>query len=341
MVDNRIINGIFLKKRTLKAEKMQLIRGLYNLANHKDLAKGSVISIGNFDGVHLGHQNILARLCDQALERNLPSVVMLFEPQPREFFANKQANSTACIAPARLMRLRDKLKYLEQAGVDFVLCVRFNERFANLSADAFIRELLVKQLRVRYLSVGDDFHFGANRTGDFALLRNAGLKYRFAVEDSQTLNHAEQRVSSSLIRTALQQDDLVLAEKLLGKPYSICGRVAHGNKLGRTIGFPTANIMLNRLVTPLQGVFAVQIQTQTGRHNGIANVGNRPTINGTKPLLEVHIFDFNRSIYGEAIEVFFIRKIRNEVKFPDFEALKAQIEKDREQAVEFFKHFAN
>ncbi|WGE34026.1 bifunctional riboflavin kinase/FAD synthetase [Actinobacillus genomosp. 1] len=319
---------------------MQLIRGLYNLTNHKDLAKGSVVSIGNFDGVHLGHQNILARLCDQSLERDLPSVVMLFEPQPREFFANKRAKSTTCTPPARLMRLRDKLKYLEQSGIDFVLCVRFNERFANLSADDFISELLVKQLRVRYLSVGDDFRFGVNRTGDFSLLRNAGLKYRFAVEDSQTLSHAEQRVSSSLIREALQQDNLVLAEKLLGKPYSICGRVAHGNKLGRTIGFPTANIMLNRLVTPLQGVFAVQIQTKMGKYNGIANVGNRPTINGTKPLLEVHLFDFNRSIYGEAIEVFFIRKIRNEVKFPSFEALKIQIEKDREQAVEFFSNVA-
>ncbi|WGE31345.1 bifunctional riboflavin kinase/FAD synthetase [Actinobacillus genomosp. 2] len=317
---------------------MRLIRGLYNLENHSTLAKGCVLSIGNFDGVHLGHQNILARLCDQSLEVGLPSVVMLFEPQPREFFVKKTENLTTS-APARLMRLRDKLKYLAEAGVDFVLCIRFSEAFSQLSATDFIRELLVKQLKVRYLSVGDDFRFGAKRAGDFEMLHNAGLKYRFAVEESHTHSFKNERISSSFIRQALQDNQLALVEQLLGRPYSIAGRVAHGNKLGRTIGFPTANIMLNRLVIPLQGVFAVQIQTKSGKYNGIANVGNRPTINGTKPLLEVHILDFNRSIYGESIEVFFIHKIRDEVKFPSFEALKAQIEKDRLQAVEFFKEF--
>ena len=319
---------------------MQLIRGFHNLDNYPTLTKGCVLSIGNFDGVHIGHQNILARLCDQALELDLPSVVMLFEPQPREFFAKKSKNSTACNPPARLMRLRDKLKYLEEAGVDFVLCVRFSEKFAQISADDFISDLLAKRLKVRYLSVGDDFRFGAKRSGDFETLRNAGLKYRFAVEESHTHSLNEERISSSLVREALQNNQLDLAEKLLGKPYSILGRVAHGNKLGRTIGFPTANIMLNRLVTPIQGVFAVKVKTKQGSFNGIANVGNRPTINGTKPLLEVHIFDFNASIYGEAIEVVFLKKLRNEIKFPDFETLKAQIEKDRLQAVEFFENFA-
>ncbi|WP_150539833.1 bifunctional riboflavin kinase/FAD synthetase [Actinobacillus vicugnae] len=320
---------------------MQLIRGFHNLERVHALQKGCVLTIGNFDGVHLGHQNILARLCDKSLELGLPSVVMLFEPQPREFFAKKSENLTASHVPARLMRLRDKLKYLQEAGVDFVLCVRFSNKFAALSADTFIRELLVKRLQVRYLSIGDDFRFGAKRAGNFEMLHNAGLKYRFAVEESHTHSFDSERISSSLIRQALQKNELSLACKLLGKPYSIAGRVAHGNKLGRTIGFPTANIMLNRLVIPLQGVFAVQIQTKTGKYNGIANVGNRPTINGTKPLLEVHIFEFNHSIYGEAIEVFFMHKIRDEVKFPSFEALKTQIAKDREQAVEFFKEFAS
>lgn len=315
---------------------MQLIRGFHNLAKCSALNKGCVLSIGNFDGVHLGHQNILARLCDKSLELNLPSVVMVFEPQPREFFAKKSGNLTACSAPARLMRLRDKLKCLEEAGVDFVLCVRFGEKFAQISADEFIVELLVKQLKVRYLSVGDDFRFGAKRSGDFLTLRNAGLKYRFAVEESHTHSLDESRISSSLVREALQNNNLSLAEKLLGKPYSIHGRVAHGNKLGRTIGFPTANIMLNRLVTPIQGVFAVQINSQNGSYNGIANVGNRPTINGTKPLLEVHIFDFNASIYGEIIEVIFLQKLRNEIKFSNFEELKTQIEKDRDDAKGFF-----
>ena len=190
---------------------------------------------------------------------------------------------------------------------------------------------------MRYLSVGDDFRFGAKRAGNYETLRNAGLKYRFAVEESHTHSLEAERISSSLIREALQADNLTLAEKLLGKPYSIAGRVAHGNKLGRTIGFPTANIMLNRLVTPIQGVYAVQVETKSGKFNGVANVGNRPTINGSKPLLEVHIFDFNQAIYGEAIEVSFLHKIRNEIKFPSFEELKAQIKKDYEQAVKFFE----
>ena len=320
---------------------MQLIRGFYNLANHSVLANGCILSIGNFDGVHLGHQQILARLINKSIELGLPSVVMLFEPQPREFFAKKTGDLTACNVPARLMRLRDKLKYLEKSGVDFVLCVRFSERFAKLTAEEFIQDLLVKQLKVRYLSVGDDFRFGAKRVGDYHTLQEAGKTFDFTVEESHTHSFEQDRISSSLIRELLQKDKLALVEKLLGKPYSIAGRVAHGNKLGRTIGFPTANIMLNRLVVPIHGVYAVKVETKTGTYQGIANIGNRPTINGTKPLLEVHIFDFNRAIYGEAIEVSFIKKLRNEVKFSNFEALKQQIEKDKQQAVEFFEGFAD
>ena len=320
---------------------MQLIRGFYNLPNHSVLTNGCVLSIGNFDGVHLGHQQILARLINKSIELGLPSVVMLFEPQPREFFAKKVDDLTACNVPARLMRLRDKLKYLEKSGIDFVLCVRFSERFAKLTAEEFIQDLLVKQLKVRYLSVGDDFRFGAKRAGDYHTLQEAGKTFDFTVEESHTHSFEQDRISSSLIRELLQKDKLALVEKLLGKPYSIAGRVAHGNKLGRTIGFPTANIMLNRLVVPIHGVYIVSVETKTGTYQGIANVGNRPTINGTKPLLEVHIFDFNRSIYGEAIEVRFIKKLRNEVKFSNFEALKQQIEKDKQQAVEFLKAFDN
>lgn len=312
---------------------MQLIRGIHNLTLIYPLKLGCVLTIGNFDGVHLGHQQILARLVEKARELELPSVVMLFEPQPREFFAKKSENPTA--SPARLMRLRDKLHFLAQSGVDYVLCVRFNPAFASLSPQAFIT-LLVEKLSVKYLSVGDDFHFGAKRAGNFDTLKQAGEQYGFTVENSHSHTLGIERISSSLIRQALEQDNLALAEQLLGKKYTILGRVAHGNKLGRTIGFPTANIMLNRLVTPIQGVYAVQVETPQGQFNGIANVGNRPTINGTKPLLEVHIFDFNASIYGQAIEVVFLKKLRNEIKFPDFEALKAQIEKDRLQAVEFF-----
>lgn len=305
---------------------MQLIRGVHHLQQISRLAQGCVLTIGNFDGVHLGHQQILARLLEKSLELNLPSVVMVFEPQPREFFAKKSENPTA--SPARLMRLRDKLNDLAEIGVDYLLCVHFNQAFASLSPQDFIQQLLLKQLNVKYLSVGDDFHFGAKRAGNFQTLQQAGLQFGFTVENSHSHSLGDERISSSRIRTALADDDLVLAETLLGKPYRIRGRVAHGNKLGRTIGFPTANILLNRLVTPIQGVYAVQVETPLGRFNGIANVGNRPTINGTKPLLEVHIFDFQGDLYGKAIAVNFLHKVRNEIKFESFDALKLQIEKD-------------
>lgn len=302
---------------------MRLIRGIHNLCR-TELTQGCVLAIGNFDGVHLGHQQILARLKAKSAALNLPSVVMLFEPQPKEFFATQQMSSP----PARLMRLRDKLQSLSKLGIDYVLCVRFDQAFATLSPNNFIQQLLVEKLKIRYLSVGDDFHFGANRQGNFATLKQASEQFGFEIEDSESHCLGQERISSSLIREALARDDLALAERLLGKPYSIRGRVAHGNKLGRTIGFPTANIMLNRLVTPIQGVYAVQVETAEGKFNGIANVGNRPTVNGTKPLLEVHLFDFSKKIYGQAIEVNFVKKIRSEIKFNGIEQLKQQIEND-------------
>lgn len=311
---------------------MHLIRGLHNLNRTSLPQSGCVLTIGNFDGVHRGHQAILQRLKEKALALNLPAVVMVFEPQPREFFAQQRTGENP---PARLMRLRDKWHYLAQAGIDYLLCVRFNRQFAALQPGEFI-DLLAKSLNVRYLSVGDDFHFGAKRAGNFQTLLAASQTFGFEIEDAQTLCLNEARISSSRIREALKNDDLAQAEQLLGKPYSIRGRVAHGNKLGRTIGFPTANIMLNRLVTPIQGVYAVQTDTAYGCFNGIANVGNRPTINGSKPLLEVHLFDFNHAIYGQAIEVRFLKKIRAEIKFADFQALKTQIERDVEAVKMFF-----
>lgn len=312
---------------------MQLIRGVHNLTRFPVFERGCALTIGNFDGVHLGHQQILNRLLDQAKRLNVPSVVMIFEPQPREFFAKKLANVTA---PARLMRLRDKIHALNSMGVDYLLCIRFDSTFAQQQPDEFIQNLLVNQLHVKYLSVGDDFQFGYKRSGNFEILQKAGEQFGFSVENSHSHCLGEERISSSLIRQALEQDDLSQAEKMLGKPYSIRGRVAHGNKLGRTIGFPTANIMLNRLVTPIQGVYAVQVETAEGVFNGIANVGNRPTINGTKPLLEVHIFGFQGNLYGKAIGVNFLHKIRNETKFENFEALKLQIEKDVSKVKNYF-----
>ncbi|TNG92876.1 bifunctional riboflavin kinase/FAD synthetase [Pasteurellaceae bacterium USgator11] len=308
---------------------MQLIRGIYNLPL---LPQGCALTIGNFDGCHLGHQQILAHLKQKAQQLGLPTVVMLFEPQPNEFFS-------AANAPARLMRLRDKLLFLQQADIDYVLCVRFNRTFANLSADQFIQQYLVEKLQVKFLSIGDDFQFGAQRQGNFQTLLNAGAKCGFEVENNDSFALNNQRISSTLIRKALAEDDLPLAEAMLGKPYSIGGRVAHGNKLGRTIGFPTANIHLHRQVNPIQGVYAVEIIDKCGQqHFGVANIGNRPTIDGgTRPLLEVHIFDFNGNLYGQPLEIILRKKIRNEIKFADFEQLKQQIASDVQTAKDFFK----
>ncbi|MDP8034048.1 bifunctional riboflavin kinase/FAD synthetase [Pasteurella atlantica] len=318
---------------------MRLIRGLYNLNKNTELSKGCVLTIGNFDGVHIGHQHILQRLKQQAKQLNVPSVVMLFEPHPREFFAQKFAKSDQNItasAPARLMRLRDKLHYLKQQQIDFVLCLRFNENFASLQPQDFISQLLVEKLKVKYLSIGDDFRFGQARQGNFETLQQAGKTFNFIVEDSQSHCFEEQRVSSTLIREALHKDNLHLAEQLLGKPYSIRGRVVHGKKLGRTINFPTANIMLDRFVVPIHGVYAVKVNLNGQKLQGIANVGNRPTINGTTALLEVHIFDFNQFIYGKSMEVIFLKKIRSEVKFSSFGNLKKQIQKDVKQVRKIF-----
>lgn len=321
---------------------MRLIRGFHNIAQIPALKKGCVLTIGNFDGVHCGHSAVLQRLKQKSEALNVASVVMIFEPQPKEFFAEKVATSGQnsqefCTPPARLMRLRDKFHYLSQLGIDYLLCVRFNDHFASLMPDDFIQHHLVDQLHIRYLSVGDDFHFGIHRSGNFATLQLAGQKFGFEVEDNSSYCFNKQRISSSLIREALETDQLDLAADLLGRFYTIRGRVAHGNKLGRTIGFPTANIMLNRRVSPIQGVYAVEVETPYGVYNGIANVGNRPTINGTKSLLEVHLFDFAQDLYGIAVEVRFLKKIRSEMKFASIDELKKQIEQDVIKVKDFFQ----
>ena len=307
---------------------MQLIRGLGNLPQN---LHACALTIGNFDGVHLGHQAILRHLRTKADELHLPMVVMLFEPQPREYFCAENA-------PARLMRLRDKLRYLKQAGVDMVIVAKFDGTFADLPAQQFIEDWLVRKLNVKFLSIGDDFKFGAKRQGNFVLLQQAGEKFGFTVEDSRSFCLDELRISSTAIREALANDDLTLAEKLLGRPYRILGRVIHGNELGRTIGFPTANIRLHRQVNPAKGVYAVKVRLKSGAFfNGVANIGTRPTINGVNQLLEAHLFDFQGDLYGEWLDVELCHKIRNEMKFPSFEDLKAQIAQDVETAKNVFK----
>ncbi|MCJ8170648.1 bifunctional riboflavin kinase/FAD synthetase [Atopomonas sediminilitoris] len=298
---------------------MELVRGLHNL---RPRHRGHVVSIGNFDGVHMGHQAILARLHDAAARADLPSCVVLFEPQPREFFAGKQA-------PARLSRLRDKLALLAEAGVDRVLCLAFNERLRELTADAFVQKILCDGLGVQHLQVGDDFRFGCDRAGDFAFLQQTGTQLGFSVENNQTVALGAERVSSTRIRAALDSGDFATAESLLGRPYVIQGRVLHGQKLGRTIGVPTANIQLKRLRAPLHGVYVVSAERGGQRWAGVANIGERPTVQGDgQAHLEVHLLDFAGDLYGQRLSVQFHAKVRDEQKFAGLDALKAAIEQD-------------
>jgi len=306
---------------------MELIRGFHNLqARHR----GCVATIGNFDGVHLGHQTVLGQLADKAVELGVPSLVISFEPYPMEYFAGDKA-------PARLTRLREKVRALSRYSVDRMLCLQFDKKFASQPAREFIDKVLIEALDIRYLVVGDDFRFGHQRAGDFALLEEVGKQQGFEVVHLHTFNIDDERVSSTRVRKALENGDMASAEKLLGRPYRMCGRVAHGDKRGRTIGFPTANIHLHRRNTPVKGVFAVELFGIKGEPvSGVANVGTRPTVDGTRSLLEVHLFDFSEEIYGEYVHVEFVHKLRDEVRFDSFEELKKQIDLDAEQARDYF-----
>lgn len=303
---------------------MELVRGKHNLRPHH---RGCVATIGNFDGVHLGHQAVFEALRKKAAEHRLPSTVILFEPQPLEFFRPEQA-------PARLTRLREKLDRIRRCGIDRVLLLEFNRGLAQMQATTFIDEVLVQGLGIRHLYVGDDFRFGAGREGDFGLLQVAGREHGFEVESMDTVCHEECRISSTRIREALLAGDLATAGACLGRPYQVFGRVSHGHKRGRTIGFPTLNIPLHRRVSPLRGVFAVTVQgIEAGDLPGVANLGTRPTVSGgSRPLLEVHLFDFQRQVYGAHVGVTFIQRIRDERKFDSFEQLRRQIELDAAEA---------
>lgn len=312
---------------------MELIRGLHNLDAYrrKFPAQQCVLTIGNFDGVHCGHQMILRQLREKADELKLPATVMIFEPQPLEFFAGQGA-------PARLTPFREKVRLLADAGVDTVICLHFTEEVRRQSADAFVKDILVDSLGVKYLIVGDDFRFGCKQSGDFQMLQQAGEQYGFGVTNTHTLVLNGQRVSSTAVRNALNSSDFFLAEQLLARPYAISGRVMYGQQLGRTIGVPTANLALKGKKVPLEGVFAVEVAGLEDDKlvQGVANVGVRPTVGGKVPVLEVHLFNFDRSIYGEHIRVVFRKKIRDEQRFDGLEALKKQIQLDIESARRHF-----
>ncbi len=294
--------------------------------------RGCVATIGSFDGVHLGHQKILTRLREEGKKRGLPTLVMVFEPQPHEYFAREHA-------PARLMRLREKVEALFAHGIDRVLCLRFNKHLRSLSAQAFIEEILVRRLAVAHLEIGDDFRFGCDRAGDFALLQQAGRIHGFAVRDARTFLLDGERVSSTRVRHLLEADKLAEAATLLGRPFSVAGRVVYGRRLGRTLNVPTANIGLGRYRSPVQGVYVVDayLRDRDEHWPAVANVGVRPTVDGgTKPLLEVHLLDFSGELYGQCLSVEFRHKLRNEKKFNSLDELKQQIQQDITSAREYF-----
>lgn len=310
---------------------MELIRGHYNLRpRHRDC----VATIGNFDGLHRGHQAVLGRLVDKARELGLPSTVVTFEPYPLEFFRPEQR-------PARLTSFREKLELLPASGVDRVLCLRFNARLAQMPAEAFVQRILVDGLAVNSLSVGDDFRFGHRRAGDITLLRDTGRQHGFDVEVMETLVEDGERVSSTRIRGLLDRGDLDGARQLLGRRYRLAGRIVTGDGRGRQLGFPTANVDLHRRAgfedgshcAPLSGVFAVEVHgLDAAPLPGVANIGVRPTVGGRRCLLEVHLFDFDRDIYGRHVQVEFRARLREEKRFESLQALCAQIDRDVAEA---------
>ena len=298
-------------------------RGLF-----ERLARGSVVTIGGYDGIHLGHQALLGRVTEAAAELGLPAVVMSFEPTPKEYFSDGSP-------PPRLMHFRERFDALAASGIDVFYCPRFDAAMSQVTADAFVRCLLVHTLNVRHLVIGDDFRFAAKRQGDIGLLRRAGKALDFGVEQIDSVIVDGVRVSSTAIREALQAGDLERARSLLGGYYRMSGKVVHGERIGRELGYPTANVQLRRRLSPVMGIFAVRVRgLGPGPLDAVASVGTRPTFLGTKPLLEVHIFDFDEDIYGRRIEVEFIARLRDEQKFDDVQALVEQMDRDSDAARE-------
>ena len=305
---------------------MLILRGLYS-PDSQPVA----LTIGNFDGVHLGHQALLSELRVAAQARGLQTAVVIFEPHPREFFTPQQA-------PARLTSLREKLEFFDILGIDRVHVCRFNARFAQMSAADFIQALHEK-LFAKFVLIGDDFRFGSGRAGDFALMEKIGAERGFDVQAVHTVTQDGVRISSTAVRAALAAGQLCAAQRYLGRHYSISGRVVHGDGLGKKIGYPTANIQLKHNRPPLNGIFVVQVHVEDrGVLQGVASLGVRPTVRqDAKPVLEVYLFEFSQQIYGKHLRVEFLQKLRDEEKYPDVDALKRQIALDVEHAKKWFE----
>lgn len=308
---------------------MKFIRGLGNWGPRLD---GCAATIGAFDGVHLGHRAVLGRLIEVGIERRLPTVVVTLEPLPREFFA-------PLAAPARLSSVREKIQLLGELNIDFLLCVRFDERLSRVSATEFIERAFVDKMKVKHMVVGDDVRFGHEQEGDIELLRGLGRKHDFEVEQFGAFVVDGERVSSTRVREALQAADFALAERLLGYPYAISGRVRLGRRLGASLGFPTANIGLHRHKAALSGVYAVEAEGVAERPlPAVANIGTRPTMheNSCKAILEVHVLDFDGDLYGRSMRTVFRHRLRDEEKFASIDELCRQIARDIEVGAAYF-----
>jgi riboflavin kinase/FMN adenylyltransferase len=306
---------------------MEIINGLHNI---RPRHRGCVLTVGNFDGVHRGHLQLIDALCKRARAHGVPSMLMTFEPQPREFFAGSKL-------PARLTRFREKVHLLSQTRLDRLLCLPFNEQTANIEAEWFAKDFIVDQVSAKQVVIGDDFRFGRGREGDFALFERYGQQYGYEVSAMSTLFTDEQRISSTLIRQTLAAGDFVSATEMLGHEYFIMGRVVYGRQLGRQLDVPTANIRLQRYRAALEGVYCVTVAGVGNElREGIANIGVRPTVDGKEPLLEVHIFDYVGNLYGDLIKVTFKKKLREEQAFESIDALKHQISLDLHKARSYF-----
>lgn len=290
------------------------------------LPTGCVATIGVFDGLHVGHRRILGRVKEEAVRRGLPALVFSFEPTPQEMMSPGSA-------PARLMRFREKVIALKESGIQALFCPPFDRSLQELAPQDFVARLLVGTLAVRHLVVGDDFRFGYRRAGGLAELERGGQAHGFGVERVGSVIRDGVRISSTAVRTALAAGNLEEAGQMLGQPYRMMGRVVRGRQLGRQLGFPTANLRLGRLRSPVSGIFAVRVRgAGSGVRDGVASLGTRPTVAGREPLLEVHVFDFSGDLYGCQLQVDFIARIRDEAHFPDLPALRRQMEADAVEA---------
>jgi len=304
---------------------MRLVRHIRDLP-FADLRNGSVVTIGAYDGLHFGHERLLERVNAASKEQGLPSIVMSFEPTPKEFFSSRNP-------PARLMRFREKFDALADHGIDIFYCPRFAHPMRSISAAAFIRQILIHGLCARHIVIGDDFQFARKREGKLEHLQRASTALGYTVEQVRSVVVDGVRVSSTAIRESLWSGDLQRATALLGREYRMSGKIVAGGKVGRTLGFPTANVDLRRRQSAVMGIFAVRVHGLAGGvKDAVASVGTRPTFAGTKPLLEVHVFDFDEDIYGQYIHVDFVARLRSEKKYDEVEELVAQMHLDVDNA---------